>query len=237
MANCSNCAAPLPQHTSICVYCKTKNDVDLKGIGDHAVHQPDSKRLCPRCEIPMHTLKVKTNDELYIEQCKTCYGFFFDLGELEYLLSQSVSNIFDINHKRLGEIVGNRNEDFGVKYIKCPVCEKYMNRLNFGARSGVIIDKCKDHGVWLDGGELKRIMEWTKAGGKLFDEKKKAEAKKIEDFREKQRQRDMAIDAAKADQGQGYQFNMGPGGFNTSSHHYGDDDILSMIFRFVRKFF
>ena len=110
MSNCSNCAAPLPKHTSFCNYCKTKNDVDLKGIGPHSVHQPDSKRFCPRCEIPLQTLKMKTKEKLYIEKCEKCFGFFFDPGELEYLVSQSVSNVFEIDHKRLGNIVGNRNE-------------------------------------------------------------------------------------------------------------------------------
>ncbi len=244
MANCSNCAAPLPPNTSICTYCKTKNNVDLKGIGDYSVHQPESKRFCPRCETKMHTLKVKTKERLYIEQCDSCYGLFFDPGELEYLVSQSVDLVFDINHQKLDEISSNRIQDYGVKYIKCPVCSKHMNRINFGARSGVIVDKCKEHGIWLDGGELKQIMEWTKAGGKLFDDKKQEEIKKIEEFRQKQIAREQAIDAAKAEQGQGYSFGTGTGGqggfgggFGGGSHHYGDDDIVSLIIRFVRKFF
>ncbi len=237
MANCSNCGAPLPKNTSFCTYCKTKNDVDLRGLGDYVVDKPDSKRFCPRCEIPLQTLKVNSKEKLYIEQCKKCFGFFFDLGELEYLVSESVTNVFEIDHKRLGNIVGNCNSDYGVKYIKCPVCDKYMNRVNFGARSGVIIDKCKDHGIWLDGGELKQIMEWTKAGGKLFDNEKKNEAKKIADFKEKQMRRDIAIEQAKTDQRGGYNFNSGHGGYTSGTQIFGTDDIVSLLIKFVRKFF
>ena len=55
--------------------------------------------------------------------------------------------------------------------MKCPVCSDFMQRKNFCVRSGVIIDCCHQHGVWLDGGELRRLMEWKKAGGQLLHEK------------------------------------------------------------------
>ena len=67
--------------------------------------------------------------------------------------------------------------------------------------------------------------------------KKKAEVKKIEDFKEKQRQRELAVEAAKADHGKGYKFNSGHGGFSSSKSAFGDDDIVSMIIKFVGKFF
>jgi Zn-finger nucleic acid-binding protein len=50
-----------------------------------------------------------------------------------------------------------------------------MNRINFGAQSGVIVDKCKEHGVWLDGGELRQLMEWIKAGGQILHQQKQLE--------------------------------------------------------------
>ena len=34
-----------------------------------------------------------------------------------------------------------------------------MNAVNFAYDSGVIINRCPDHGIWLDSGELKRIKE------------------------------------------------------------------------------
>lgn len=107
-------------------------------------------------------------------------GIFFDPGELEALLEKSVSNVFEINHRHLESI--NRklyNRTTRVQYIKCPVCNEFMRRTNFGSRSGVIVDKCRDHGVWLDGGELKRLMNWKKAGGELLHEKLKAEKEKV----------------------------------------------------------
>ena len=67
-----------------------------------------------------------------------------------------------------------------VKYVKCPVCLQLMNRKSYGARSGVVADTCKEHGIWLDGGELGRILKWVKAGGLLHDADRKDEDKRIE---------------------------------------------------------
>jgi len=40
-----------------------------------------------------------------------------------------------------------------------------MNRKNFGRISGVIVDECGDHGIWLDAGELQKIQHFIADGG------------------------------------------------------------------------
>ena len=52
-----------------------------------------------------------------------------------------------------------------VRYVACPVCKKIMNRSNFAHRSGVVIDTCKGHGVWLEAGELGRALAFIDSGG------------------------------------------------------------------------
>src|SRR4029077_3449352 len=47
----------------------------------------------------------------------------------------------------------------------CPQCGELMNRYNFGHTSGVIIDKCADHGVWFDRDELCRVVDFIQQGG------------------------------------------------------------------------
>ncbi len=48
-----------------------------------------------------------------------------------------------------------------------------MNRVNYATMSGVVVDQCKEHGMWLDNGELVHLMEWKKAGGQFLAEKEK----------------------------------------------------------------
>jgi Zn-finger nucleic acid-binding protein len=73
-----------------------------------------------------------------------------------------------------------------------------MNRVNFGARSGVIVDQCPRHGMWLEGGELRRLLEWRKAGGQILHERRRAERVAEEAQRERRRAREEARTRAEA---------------------------------------
>jgi Zn-finger nucleic acid-binding protein len=52
-----------------------------------------------------------------------------------------------------------------VRYVPCPRCERLMNRKNFAQSSGVVLDVCAKHGVWLDRGELERVLGFVSGGG------------------------------------------------------------------------
>jgi Zn-finger nucleic acid-binding protein len=149
----------------------------------------DSARTCPRCAVSLRTIDLKVNGQFLIERCDQCLGLFFDPAELEALLEASVSNVYDINRSKLDDINKRMSpENHSISYIKCPVCSKLMNRVNFGTKSGVIVDRCRDHGVWLDGGELRHLLEWMKAGGKLLGQEREQQLRKEakrEDEREK----------------------------------------------------
>ena len=177
--NCSNCGAPLPKGSRICSYCDTVNDIDLKGFNKRVESSQESERVCPRCNIKMKSFRLKIGEGLRIEKCTECFGLFFDVDELEYLLKNSVDNVFSVKEGLMHEIVEPEYQQFPLKYIKCPVCHKFMNRINYGSRSGVIIDTCKEHGVWLDGGELKKILEWKKAGGEFIHQRSVNEQERI----------------------------------------------------------
>lgn len=178
MAVCKSCSAPLAANTNICQYCGVRNDVDLQNIAQCTVETKQSERICPNCHIPLQTIDLKVNGHLYIEHCKTCFGLFFDPGEIETLLESSVSGVFNINWRLIENINQERYPaDHKVKYFKCPVCQVLMNRVNFGYRSGVVVDQCTAHGIWLNSGEITHLMEWKKAGGQLWDQQQKQQAK------------------------------------------------------------
>ncbi|MEI6208090.1 MAG: zf-TFIIB domain-containing protein [Desulfuromonadales bacterium] len=193
MARCSNCNAPLPDGSLLCAYCGDRNDIDLKGIHYYTTHESDSPRICPRCNICLKTIDLKLNGTFLIERCDQCLGLFFDPGELEALLEATVTNVFLIDKNGLDSINLHRTPDqYPVAYIKCPVCSQYMNRVNFGAKSGVIVDRCKAHGAWLDGGELRHLFEWMKMGGKLLDQERQEQNRKEELKRESEKREKLA---------------------------------------------
>lgn len=193
MARCQWCTAPLPSGGGLCRYCGKRNDVDLQGVHEFTVAEPASPRLCPSCGIPMQTIDLKLGGTFYIERCERCLSLFFDPNEVETLLEKSAAAVFQIDHARLDEITrGRRAASSPTRYYSCPVCRTAMNRLNFGARSGVVVDQCPRHGMWLEGGELRRLLEWRKAGGQILAERRKAERLADELKQERRREREAA---------------------------------------------
>lgn len=172
MAICKHCSAPLKANINRCQYCGVRNDVDLESKHEFTVKVPYSNRICPHCEIALQTIDLKVNGHLYIERCNECFGLFFDPDEIDILLNSTVSNTETVNFKHIQAINQDRFQAKKVKYIKCPICQMMMSRVNFGHRSGVVIDQCREHGIWLDNGEITHLMEWKKAGGQLLAQQK-----------------------------------------------------------------
>jgi Zn-finger nucleic acid-binding protein len=180
MAKCITCSAPLLANTNQCTYCGTRNDVDLQSRHTFNVIETLSDRLCPHCDKPLQTINLNFSATYLIERCTDCFGLFFEPGEIETLFESAVTPVVDINLQLLDNINKDRYQAKNeVKYIKCPVCRMFMSRRVFGHRSGVIIDRCKNHGVWLDSGEITHLLEWKKAGGQLLQQRQSAaDAKK-----------------------------------------------------------
>lgn len=190
ITNCTSCGAPLPRNNVLCRYCGTRNIVDVQGYGNYSSVQPEHPRNCPGCQTEMKTIDIaggsKEKKPFLIEQCPSCHGLFFDNEELQQLLDQKTIKVSNINKERLKEI-SSMSSAQKVVYRPCPVCSKLMNRTNFRGRSGVVVDQCKDHGFYLDSGELRQLLEWRRAGGHLAADR----AKEIE---EKERQRKQVLE-------------------------------------------
>ena len=214
MPICKSCSAHLPKHSNICDYCGTANPIDLQGVAEYSISESDEIRYCPHCDVPMQTLSLDEEDKLQIEQCQECFGFFFDPGELEAVLDKTVKiKIIDMNKL---DKANYKRVDFHekIRYIRCPICNDQMRRYNYGYKSGVVLDRCSAHGVWLDSGELRHLMEWKSAGGEALDKRHKTEEKKVRDERER-----------------GKRFQP-----QYSSYHGTEEDagsLLGMLFRFL----
>ena len=49
----------------------------------------------------------------------------------------------------------------------CPHCGQPMTKLNYAYQSGVVVDACADHGIWLDTGEMHHLEAWYEGTKKL----------------------------------------------------------------------
>ncbi|MBM4208919.1 MAG: hypothetical protein FJ190_13390 [Gammaproteobacteria bacterium] len=141
MARCTSCSAPLAANTNRCPYCLTRSDVDLHAKLPYRLEKQNTHRICPNCDKPLQTVRLNMAEPIFIERCHTCYGLFFDKGEIELLLNSAVSHVTSINIDHIDNINKDRyHKPQKIRYVKCPECQRHMNRVNFGKRSGVVVD-------------------------------------------------------------------------------------------------
>lgn len=96
-------------------------------------------------------------------ECRTCLGLWLDVPTFEKICTDREQHA-----PALGPASLSKAQSVGVekvRYIPCLECKQLMNRANFARCSGVIVDLCKEHGIWFDRDELSRIIEFINKGG------------------------------------------------------------------------
>lgn len=125
-------------------------------------HVEEDKLLkCPRCREDMQALRLGGTTA---RECALCGGLWLDPESLQKLANAREENAGVVSALAARVPLNAASPDV-VRYIPCPCCDKLMNRSNFARSSGVILDVCKSHGVWLDRGELQRVLGFVDSGG------------------------------------------------------------------------
>lgn len=117
-----------------------------------------ARTMCPQCNAALRPQEFRAHD---IDVCPSCSGMWLDMYEFEYLTSQKdiyADRETPVHYDRLP--LQNR-----PGYYECVRCEHLMYRINYRHISGILIDVCGDHGVWLDRDELARLRNFVAAGG------------------------------------------------------------------------
>ncbi len=163
--NCTGCGAALAIDKLVCTYCGLHNAVDLLAIRDFKVLTEHSELQCPNGCGELQLLKLGAGMGATVGHCTTCFGLHFAPGALQITLDHVAAQVREINHGRIRQIIEHRVKPDAVRYKPCPVCQKMMNRNAFSKHIAVIVDECREHGVWLDNGEFTVLAEWMEAGG------------------------------------------------------------------------
>ncbi len=203
MLSCPFCGGPCTSEARACPHC----DVELAAVRCprcFALHFTGA-RFCTRCRAELHAeplldasdapcprcnKPLRGTQELGVFECTECGGLFVDHTAFAALAAQKEAEARP--YPGLPHPGPLSTADAEVHYVKCPVCTTVMNRINFGHRSGVIVDVCGHHGTWFDAGELTRVLEWI-ASGALADERVREHAERE---REAARAANKAHDAA-----------------------------------------
>lgn len=103
---------------------------------------------CPNCSGHLVTLELSGVE---VDYCFTCRGIWLDRGEMEHLIDR-----YGGDDRILG---GLGPAALREKAKKCPICRRTMEKVAAGAGDAVILDRCRNHGIWSDAGELDKILE------------------------------------------------------------------------------
>ena len=178
---CAKCLGMMFLGSKFCGHCgeraATVEVLDAEGTGD-----------CPRCKRSLESLVI---DSTPVRECIRCGGFWTSPQTFEAICADKEKQSAVLNF-----ISANPAETAAappVNYVPCPDCKQLMNRSNFARSSGVIIDLCKQHGVWFDADELPKILEFIDKGGLARAREKEKIALEEERGRLRDEQRKLAM--------------------------------------------
>lgn len=167
---CPTCFAMAPLSASHCPACGAEMSTRMPGVADGAP--------CPCCAKPLAGAVV---GDLTVQECLACGGLWLDRAMFEQLGASR-----ERQGSVLGALPGPPTKPGPVLepviYRPCPECRQRMNRVNYARHSGVVLDVCRDHGIWFDRDELRRVLAFIQGGG--LD---KAREREVEDLKEARR--------------------------------------------------
>ncbi len=176
---CPSCGAPATPDSTACPYCGTllalvacpscfaklfRGTRFCAQCGAEAVREeakPRPARPCPECQRPFSPVKVGS---VTLDECTRCGGLWVDSASFRRVCEETEEQTVVL------KAISSRPEAAPPtggpqRYWPCPECRRLMNRQNFARVSGIIVDVCRGHGVWFNQGELRRIVEFIRAGG------------------------------------------------------------------------
>ena len=214
MLHCSSCGAPIRQSATNCDHCRaeiTLEQRDLDRLCDGCGARMSSRaRFCMKCgrasdlqvvtPLPKSTACPRCRGELRardlgrdeggvgVVECAKCAGLWLSATVLDHLCSRAESSTVASRHLQLGSIPQQVLRIQPVVYLPCPGCDDRMVRRNFGGTSGVIVDLCRHHGVWLDPTELEKVLAFVSAGGLDREKERQKKDAAAEELRRRDRE-------------------------------------------------
>ncbi|HEY7168794.1 MAG TPA: zf-TFIIB domain-containing protein [Candidatus Binatia bacterium] len=106
---------------------------------------------CPKCET--ETLDPFVVEAVTVDRCSRCAGVWFDTEELSELLREEAEHVAKL-------LKGKMNVQADEKRGQCPRDQSNLIRVFSSIDRSVILDACGEcQGVWLDGGEFKKLFD------------------------------------------------------------------------------
>ena len=175
---CPNCGAPVAEDQTQCKYCHSVLTITacpscfnavFKGMRfcpacgaaiSRSEDRNDLQLMCPRCDQILTAADIAGTR---IRECGSCGGIWLDTETFQKICSEREQQEKALVYPSPASAAEPLTPE--KYYIPCPECGVLMNRKNFAACSGVVLDVCKSHGIWFDRLELQRIVTFIQDGG------------------------------------------------------------------------
>jgi Zn-finger nucleic acid-binding protein len=190
IVRCGSCGAGVQDSAETCQYCRSKI---VREPGEYSLICPEcfarcaeGSRFCTACGVSFRPEPVRIDGHelpcpacstlmparqvggVGVNECLSCHGFWAPGESFDLLVSRAIDARQQASpaelHTLKPRVTGSNPARQGVQYRNCPECDGYMARRNYRKKSGVIIDTCSKHGVWLDADELEQIAGFILSG-------------------------------------------------------------------------
>ena len=173
---CPSCLARISNTARFCHHCGT-------AIAPEELAADPTDRVCPACGDGRRLNSRALGDTNFtVLECGVCAGLwlgaevFRTLEERARKLAPPAADPAALRAEAASR--PHAAAAAGRFYRPCPSCKALMTRVNFERVSGILIDRCHDHGIWFDATELDAVLRWIKLGGeRAADEIEQQEAR------------------------------------------------------------
>lgn len=153
---CARCLVPMPRQTCHCGATWGPSAIACAACGSPLL-EARIEAPCPRCKQPLAAVGVDARATIHA--CFGCRGLFVPPRAWCTVIArpdlvQAIEARFPATTADPGAL---------LPMLRCPACAAEMERGRFAAASPVVIDVCtqRQHGVWLDAGELGGIARFA----------------------------------------------------------------------------
>lgn len=206
IVRCSGCGGPREKGLDHCEFCSsdfTLHERDLHTVcpqclarvsdrsrfchacGDRlvaeAVAGEELSLACPACGETHKLMSRRLGKErISVAECQRCAGLWISQASFVQLRDRVARNAVPVQSLFPPKPAVQRDQQPSSRYRRCVQCPQLMNRRQYAVGSGVIVDVCREHGIWFDDQELAQIVDWIARGGQCAGRLDPTEQPKVE---------------------------------------------------------
>lgn len=118
---------------------------------------------CVHCHAP---LTLSDHENVQLLSCPQGHGVFINADALRIAVREAIDDRSEAEEQAAEAAqtpIPAEELEQNEQPRACPTCGAEMAKRVYAYESGVPIDVCEEHGIWLDAGELQRIEAWYEA--------------------------------------------------------------------------